>query len=458
MTQLDNEQQAREQLILGLVEQPESMIRDTVWGDIPLPREVMRILDSKPFQRLRRVQQLGFTSWTWPGAHHTRFEHCIGVFHLTRLAILHLLKRGGFNFTREEVNTTLSAALLHDIGHYPYSHAVEELDLNIVRDHETIGREIVMGPEIGPILREEWQVDPAKVASFITKSGDIALNGREMALRQLISGALDTDKLDYLTRDSRYCNVPYGSVDVQRLIDSLRIWPEPEPANPALPLQLVIDEKGVGALQSLIFARYLMFYNVYWHHTNRIATVMFLRSIQEALGQGAFGGKELERSDDASIIALVQQTTPPDSIAHELITDLQERRFYKRALSLAEDDTMFARLAVLKYNPARRKRLEELWCEMVGGWTGRQLRGHEILLDIPEPKGFEIVLNVVCERPPHGWPNPVPWGEVSGLNNDDMRKFHRHVRRIHLIVKDNELAEVVRARVVMLLDAYRQVE
>jgi HD superfamily phosphohydrolase len=418
----------------------------------------MRLLDSPPFQRLRRVQQLGFTSWTWPGAHHTRFEHSIGVFHLTRLAILHLLKRGGFNFTHEEINTTLSAALLHDIGHYPYSHAVEELDLNIVRSHETIGQELVMGPEIGPILREDWQVDPAKVAAFITKSSEVVLNNRELVLRQLISGALDTDKLDYLTRDSRYCNVPYGLVDVQRLIDSLRIWPEPEPADPETPLQLVIDEKGVGALQSLIFARYLMFANVYWHHTNRIATVMFLRSVQEALALGAFGGAELERSDDASIIAMIQQTTPPGSIAHELITDLQERRFYKRALSLAEDDTMFGRLAVLKYNPVRRKRLEELWCEMVGKWTGRALRGNEILLDIPEPKGFEIVLNVVCERPPHGWPNPAPWGEVSGLNNDDMRKFHRHVRRIHLIVKDSELAEVVRSRVVLLLDAYRQVE
>ncbi|MDB5082100.1 MAG: hypothetical protein JWP00_4024 [Chloroflexi bacterium] len=458
MTQLEGHSNTREKLILSLIEQPEGIIRDAIWGDIPLPREVMRLLDSTPFQRLRRVQQLGFTSWTWPGAHHTRFEHSIGVFHLTRLAILHLLKRGGFNFTREEINTTLSAALLHDIGHYPFSHAVEELDLNIVRSHETIGREIVLGQEIGSILRNDWQVDPAKVAAFITKGGDVFLNKRELVLRQLISGALDTDKLDYLTRDSRYCNVPYGMVDVQRLIDSLRIWPEPEPVNSEANLQLVIDEKGVGALQSLIFARYLMFYNVYWHHTNRIATVMFLRSIQEALALGAFGGAELERSDDASVIALIQQTTPPDSIAHELITDLQERRFYKRALSLAEDDTMFARLAVLKYNPVRRKRLEELWCEMVGEWTGRKLRGNEILLDIPEPKGFEIVLNVVCERPPHGWPNPAPWGEVSGLNNDDMRKFHRHVRRIHLVVKDSELTEVVRTRAVMLLDAYRQVE
>lgn len=458
MAQEQNGEPKREQLILSLVDQPAGIVRDTVWGDVPLSRPVMLILDSLPFQRLRRVQQLGFTSWTWPGAHHSRFEHSIGVYHLTRLAVLHLLRRGGFSFTLEEINTTLAAGLLHDIGHYPYSHAVEELDLNVIRSHETIGREIIVGPEIGAILREEWGVDPAKVAAFVTGDGEARLNGRELALRQLISGALDCDKLDYLTRDSRYCNVPYGMVDVQRLIDSLRIWPEPEPADPSMRLQLTIDEKGIGALQSLIFARYLMFYNVYWHHTNRIATVMFLRSLQEALGQQAFGAAELENSDDASVIALIQRTTPPDSIANELITALHQRHFYKRAMSLSEDDPMFYRLTTLKYNPARRKQLEEAWCKLAGEWLGRELRGHEILLDIPEPKGFDIQLNVVCERPPHGWSNPVPWGEVSGLDSDDMRKFHRHVRRIHLVTKDNELAEVVQARAAVLLDAYRQME
>ena len=458
MTQIEAGPTSRDELILKLINQHDGVLRDAVWGDIGLSSEVMKLLDTRPFQRLRRVQQLGFTSWTWPGAHHSRFEHSLGVFHLTRLAILHLLQREGINFGTEEVNTTLAAALLHDIGHYPYSHAVEELDLDIIRSHETIGREIVMGEEIGPILREVWGVDPAKVASFITKSDDVPLNQRELMLRQIISGALDTDKLDYLSRDSRYCNVPYGLVDVQRLIDSLRVWPPREDSDPEVGLQLVIDEKGVGALQSLIFARYLMFYNVYWHHTNRIATVMFLRSLQEAIGQGAFGGAELENSDDASLIALVQRTTPADSIAHELITDLHERRFYKRAVSLAEDDPLFGRLAVLKYNPARRKDLEEIWCKLLSEWTGQPLRGHEILLDIPEPKGFEIVLDVVCEQPPPGWTNPVPWGEVSGLNNDDMRKFHRQVRRIHIVTKNSELAEIVRSRSAELLAAYRQVE
>jgi uncharacterized protein len=448
----------REQLILALTDEADSAIRDAVWGDIPVERKVFMILDSSPFQRLRRVQQLGFTSWTFPGAHHSRFEHSLGVYHLTRKAVLHLVRRSGYSFTLEEVNTVLAAALLHDIGHYPYSHAVEELDVHQIRSHEIIGREIVLGNEIGPVLREAWGVKPEKVAFMIARGGEVALTRNEQLLRNLISGALDTDKLDYLTRDSRYCNVPYGSVDVQRLIDSLRIYPDVDQDDGKRPLQLVVDEKGIGALQSLIFARYLMFYNVYWHHTSRIATVMFLRALQEALAAGAFSSAELERSDDASVLALIQSTTEPGSIAHELITDLHDRRFYKRAVSLGEDEGFFARLNTLKYDPHKRKRLEEEWCRMIGEWTGRHLRGHEILLDIPEPKGFEMVLGVYADYPPKGLTNPVPWGEVSGLNNDDMRKMHRYVRRAYIVAKDKELAEIVRQKAVTLLDAYRNLD
>ncbi|MEI7553901.1 HD domain-containing protein [Candidatus Chlorohelix sp.] len=440
------------EIILSLVAESVSIIRDTVWGDIQLDRKVLQILDTAHYQRLRGVQQLGFTSWTWPGAHHTRFEHSLGVFHLTRQAVLHLLRRTEYQFTQAEVNTALAAALLHDIGHFPFSHAVEELDLNIIRSHEAIGREIVMGAEIGAILRNSWGVEPEKVAAFITGDKELPLAPNEMVLSNLISGPLDADKLDYLTRDSRYCNVPYGMVDVQRLLDSMRIYPEtPISGQPA---QLVIDEKGVGALQSLIFARYLMFYNVYWHHTTRIATVMFLRALQEALLENAFSAAELERSNDASIITLIQNNTQPGSIAHELITDLNLRRFYKRAIALSEENPFYNQLATLKFAPNRRKRLEEMWCAKISELTGRKLRGYEILLDIPEPKGFDISLGVLCEQPPRDWHNPVPWGEVSGLNSDDMRKFHRHVRRVLVIVKDNELAEIFRQYADVLLEQF----
>ena len=443
--------ESKNEIILTLLSKGDQTIRDAVWGDIILDSKALQLLDSVPFQRLRRVQQLGFISWVWPGAHHTRFEHSLGVFHLTRQVFLHLLLKTSYNFTAEEINTALAAALLHDIGHYPFSHAVEELDLNIIRNHELIGSEIVKGPEIGNILYESWGINPEKVSAFLVGDADNNLSPRENLLRTLLSGSLDTDKLDYLIRDSRYCNVPYGMVDVQRLIDSITIWPE-SPTDNLLPLQFVLNEKGIGALQSLIFARYLMFFNVYWHHTNRIATVMFLRSLQEALLSNCVNSKELESSDDASIINLIRNSTEPLSISNELINDLRNRRFYKRALAFGEDSPFFELLATLKFDPSRRKRLEELWCRHVASWIGRPLRGHELLLDIPEPKSFEINVNVLSENPPPDWRNPIPWGLVSGLDSADLRKFHSHVRKVVVVAKDNEIADAVRDKRNILLD------
>ena len=470
---------AKDEIILSLMAAPRNTIRDTVWGDIPLFEKEIALIDSRAFQRLRRVQQLAFTSWVFPGAHHTRFEHCLGVMHLTRQAILHLMHLPmPPALTLEDANTVIAAAMLHDIGHYPFSHAVEELDLSIIRDHEEIGQTLVTGPEIAPILEQQWGVKPERVARLIGRADGLA--PRDRLLHDLFSGALDTDKLDYLSRDSKYCNVPYGIVDVQRLLSSLRVWPVVAPDASAQVQQpmttddvgkvaqpgdgdrfvqrLTLDEKGVGALQSLIFARYLMFYNVYWHHTNRIATVMFLRALQEALESNAFSATQLEQSDDASVMALIENTTGAESAAHELITELKLRRLYKRALSLQEDDPLFARLAPLKYNSQRRKRLEAHWAARLAEITGVATRGHDVLLDIPEGKSFEMVLGVVCDKPPNGWQNPVPWGEVSGLDNDDMRKFHRRVRRIQIVTRTQQLADAFDAHAATLLNAYREVE
>src|SRR5579859_2949163 len=118
-----------------------SAIRDPVWGDISLGERELAIIDTAQFQRLRHIQQLGFTSLTFPGAHHTRFEHSLGVYSLTRAALLRLFElNGGPRLTREDVLAGLAAALLHDVGHYPFSHAVEELELATLRNHEAISQ------------------------------------------------------------------------------------------------------------------------------------------------------------------------------------------------------------------------------------------------------------------------------------------------------------------------------
>ena len=277
-----------------------SAIRDPVWGDIALGERELAIVDTAPFQRLRHIQQLGFTSLTFPGAHHTRFEHSLGVYSLTRAALLRLLElNGGPRLTREDVLAGLAAALLHDVGHYPFSHAVEELELATLRNHEAISQSIIEHSDVSDVLTDQWGVDPHRVARLIRPGPD--LKGVDVLLSNLVTGALDTDKLDYLVRDARACNVPYGVVDVDRLLHALRVWDEPD-GRP----RLVVDEKGVGPMQSLVFAKYLMFANVYWHHTSRVATVMFLRAIHDALDAGAISPREVEHSDDRSLLAMLR--------------------------------------------------------------------------------------------------------------------------------------------------------
>ncbi|MBA3450321.1 MAG: HD domain-containing protein, partial [Chloroflexia bacterium] len=195
-------------------------VRDALYDRIPLAQAEIALLGTSAFARLERIQQLGFVSRIWPGARHTRFEHSLGVMHLTRLAVDHLRSSAeGRWLTDQDARVAVAAALLHDIGHYPFSHAIEELGPPIV-PHERVGRRIITGPEIAPILEDHWGIDAERVASFVDPDGQ-ALPAADTLLRGILSGTLDMDKLDYLPRDARACNVPYGGVDTSRLIDAL---------------------------------------------------------------------------------------------------------------------------------------------------------------------------------------------------------------------------------------------
>jgi len=423
--------------------EPRTVIRDSVWGDIALYDRELRLIDTAPFQRLRRVQQLGFLSLTFPGAHHTRFEHSLGVLHLTRVVLLRLLHLPSVPaLTEADVSAALAAALLHDIGHYPYSHAVEELELQMIRRHEEIGQEIITSDPVASILSEHWKVDPQRVASLLDKQR--GPNGPDGLFQDLLSGALDADKLDYLPRDAHYCNVPYGVVDTQRLVLSLRVWEDREEGR----LRLVIGEKGIGALQSLVFAKYLMFYNVYWHKTSRLATVMFLRAVQDALAAQAISPAELERCDDWSILDTIKRRTARDSSSHELVQRLEARQLYKRAVEIDDHNDDFQLLAELKARPAQRREVEMAWARELSRVTQRPVAAHHVLLDIPEPKSFAVAMQVLAARGDgEGAAKLAPWAETSGLGDGDMARFQSRIRRLLVAASDRALAgEVERHR------------
>ncbi len=403
-----------------------TMLRDPLYDIIPLAREELRLIDTQAFLRLERIQQLGFVSRVWPGARHTRFEHSIGVFHLARQAVEHL-RTGAAWITDEDARTICAAALLHDIGHYPFSHAIEELGDPVV-SHEQVGRQIVLGPEIDPILRAEWEVSPERVAAIIDPAGH-QLPPADRILRGLLSGPLDVDKLDYLPRDARACSVPYGGVDTSRLIASLIFATPPAEAAP----RIAVEAKGVSPLHSLINARQEMFDNVYWHHTNRACMAMLLRAVQDAMLAETITAAELTGNDDASLLALMHRFRMPET-TRRLANSLQRREIHKRAVEIsARASDLYPRLGALFHEPERRRAVELGMTRRLETILGESLPDETILIDIPKPERWRTDVWVWFERPPVGFRRMMPWREVVGLGDEDFKRFEEHRRLIRII-------------------------
>ncbi|MDD1656295.1 MAG: HD domain-containing protein [Methanomicrobiales archaeon] len=285
-------------------------IKDPVHGYVEVEESLLPLLDSPPVQRLRHIRQLGFSYLVYPGANHTRFEHALGAMHLARLMCTHL------GLGRKEMDLATAAALLHDVGHGPFSHTTEPLMRECSgRGHDEIGPFLASGPLAGPL--EAAGLDPREVAVVI---------GGSHPLSPLIHGDLDVDRMDYLQRDAHYTGVPYGTVDAHRLIKSCILEPE----------GMVIDENGINAAESLLIARTLMRPAVYYHHVSRIASSMLLLALQEHLeGAGAGAAAGLLSLDDAGLLQCLAHSG--SGTARVLAERLSLRRLYKRAVYVGAD-------------------------------------------------------------------------------------------------------------------------
>jgi uncharacterized protein len=307
------------------------VVRDPLWNTIRLDDTACRIIDTPEFQRLRLVRQLGLAYLVYPGANHTRFDHALGVYHLARRALRLLGERNELDdLDPAECRLVPYAALLHDIGHFPFSHAVEELDASLVPGHheELTGR-FLAAPRIRAALAEVAPDAAERIEAMIRGQSDSPLQG-------LVSGSLDLDKLEYLKRDALFCGVPYGEVDVDRLLHALSVLRDPETGR----LEVGIQEKGISALESLLFAKYQMFRNVYWHHAVRAATSLYKRLVQEAVSGGVIQPEEMIGRTDEGFLALLeararaQRDEAAERILSLWLAALRERRLPKRAVEL----------------------------------------------------------------------------------------------------------------------------
>lgn len=432
----DVEQQPLQRIEGGLPllpdERPVTTVRDSLYDLIPLgPREV-KLIGSAPFLRLQKVKQLGFVYRVWPGATHTRYEHSLGAYHLAVRALRALLRHDGglTGIAPDSVQTLIVAALLHDIGHYPFSHTIEELGYPIVL-HEKVGRSIIENSEIADILERDYQLSPERVADFIDPPRNKAQHADDELLGHLLSGALDVDKLDYLPRDARACNVPYGGVDVARLQSSLRIH-----ANVNGQRRIVVTHKGISPLYSLIHARQEMFDNIYWHHTSRSMQIMLIRAVQEALEAGALQAAQLVGLDDASLLALLAHEGMPGS-TRALASDLELRRPYKGVIEVSHlAGRLFKRLEALFWDAQRRRRIEQALAAELGRALETEIADYEVLFDIPRPEKWEMDVWVSFEHPPIGMDALMTWVQATGLQPDDLARYELHQRRIRVVVAE----------------------
>ncbi len=247
------------------------IFNDPVYGFVEVPHGILLDLIDHPFfQRLRRIRQVGLASYVYPGALHTRFHHALGATHLMQQAIA-VLRSKGVDISDAEAEAANIAILLHDIGHGPYSHALEHTIINM--HHEALSRQFMLA------LNREFSGKLERAVAIF--SNDYP----KKFLHQLVSGQLDMDRLDYLNRDSFFTGVSEGVIGYDRIIKMLHVHDG----------ELVVEEKGIYSVEKFLIARRLMYWQVYLHKTNVAAEQMLIRLLRRAR-ELALAGADLECS------------------------------------------------------------------------------------------------------------------------------------------------------------------
>jgi HD superfamily phosphohydrolase len=423
---------------------PARKVRDGVWGDVPVDKAVRALLETAAMSRLKGINQLGFAPFAFPAAKHTCFDHSIGVYYLTRLILKRIIGSGAYLEDRD-VRSCLAAALLHDVGRYPYGTAVEGIRLPGMVPRDEVTQRQIEETEVAGILRSGWDLEPHNVFRLVARGdGDTEgaplhdLTPTEHLLRDLLGGSLDANTLDSLVRDANGAKVPYGMPDIETLVNALRIVGQDNRA------VLALDEAGVGLLQALVFARYLMHYNVYGNYALRAPTVMFLRAAQDALQAEQVTPEKLASQDDAGALALVLESPAPESSSAILVKRLIERRPYKRALEFDERHPSYASLIRLRDDASWRRRVEEAWARYLTRYRKGTAGPFDILIDLPKRRRFDVGLRLIRRSPLPGERNPVTWQSISGLSEEDMIRYHAPLHRVRIAAANEDLATSVR--------------
>lgn len=358
-------------------------ITDTIHGTVRLEPLTLDLLETLELQRLNSIRQLGLTYLVFPGANHSRVEHCLGVGHVAgEMARALGLPEG-------ERKLVQAAGLLHDVGHGPFSHTLEHvLSRELAVDHMHLTQHIITGeddnvsredraafPETLRVheVLEKHGVDPRAVAALIrgpAEKGERWIlphdaRGAPRYLAQIIHSPMDADQIDYLMRDAHYTGASHGTIDFPRLLQTLRTHRG----------DLALDRKGLPALEGMLVARGLMYSSVYFHKTVRIAEQMLARAVERS--QTPIG--EVQKMVDHELLTWLVHQGP---LQKEIALRLKYRKLYKRILASGADELTEGTRGVLASfkEPEERRRVEDRIARRAGLVPG------QVIIDVPLPE------------------------------------------------------------------------
>ncbi|MDD2755024.1 MAG: HD domain-containing protein [Methanothrix sp.] len=371
-------------------------IRDPVHGYVQLEGLALEIADTPQMQRLRWIKQLGLASLVYPGANHTRFEHSLGAYHLADLLAKHL------GLPEEDRMLVGAAALLHDVGHGPLSHATEAaLAPYLRKEHESI-IDILKKGELRAVL-DKYGLKASEIQA--------AING--VGLGQIVSGEIDVDRMDYLIRDAHYTGVAYGVIDRLRLLQKMTLHGG----------ELVVEAGGVQAATSLLISRLLMHPAVYYHHVCRISECMVSAGIRHMIEEGTSASCVKDMDD----IELFNSLQGAGGYAAEMAWRIRSRRIFKRAVYVG---------------------LERLDPTILN--VSDKILGQEIAHEAGVDANYILVDNPTLTDTPEGNFPALVEGEVRPLRDVSplvsiLERAHRATWRFGIYCRDEDREKIVQA-------------
>jgi uncharacterized protein len=365
------------------------IIRDSIHGDIKLEGLFLDLLETPEIQRLYNIKQLGLAHLVFPGAHHTRLEHSLGTYYMASQAAELLA------LDKNEKKIITCAAMLHDIGHGPFSHTLESILKNALDvDHVDLTEKLILGEyEIFDSDEKKFVASP-DVHEILDKN---SINQKELMaiirgttlkksyLSQLLNSAIDVDQLDYLIRDAYYTGVAYGMIDTERFLQTLVVHKN----------NLAVKRKGVGVVENILMARALMYSSVYFHKTVRIAELMLSKAIEMLPETEPF---EFFKMTDSELIENLKRMGP---FQNEIVTCLKYRKLFKQAYAVPSSNLDEQGVKIVKRledAKLRRKKEQELE-EALNIPTGH------IIIDVPyqelhraEPRINQTDITIIDEN------------------------------------------------------------